>query len=132
MNKIIVYSMALLYFLAGVNHFYNPYFYLEITPEHYYNPEFLVAISGFVEILLAIMLLFKSMRKLSSWLIICMLVVFFFLIHVPMAYNYYQDKEPMLWLALLRLPVQALLVWWAYKVSKIKRLDTSLVRSKPE
>lgn len=113
--------MSALYFLAGINHFYNPYFYLEITPEYYYNPEFLVAISGFVEILLAIMLLFREIRKIACWLIIGMLVVFFFAIHVPMVAGYYLDGNPNLWLAVLRLPVQALLVWWAWKAARIRR-----------
>lgn len=114
--------MAALYLIAGINHFYNPFFYLDITPPNYYNPEFLVAISGFIEILLAIMLMFRDTRKLSSWLIIGMLLLFFFAIHVPMVIDYYRAGHPYLWLAIVRLPVQALLILWAWKVTKIKRL----------
>lgn len=124
MHKLSVYSMSLIYFFAGVNHFYNPYFYLEIIPASYYNPEFLVAISGFAEIMLAVMLVFRITRKFASWMIIFMLIIFFFTIHVPMAYDYYHTSNPSLWIAILRLPIQAVLVWWAYKVSKVKRLDS--------
>lgn len=122
MNKILVYSMSVLYLVSGISHFYNPYFYLDIMPSWFTNPEFLVAISGFAEILFAIMLIFKDTRKLSAWLIILMLVVFFVGIHLTMVYTHYTEGNSYLWLSIARLPVQFLLIWWAYKVSKIKRL----------
>ena len=113
--------MSLLYLLAGINHFYNPDFYIKIIPASFTAPEFMVAISGFIEIILAVLVLINGTRKIGSWLIVGMLVVFFFLIHIPMAIDYYHSGNPMLWLALVRLPVQALLIWWALKVSRIRR-----------
>lgn len=121
-KKFTVYAMSALYLLAGINHFYNPFFYLEMIPESLGNPEFLVAISGFIEIILAVLLLIRSTRKIAAWLIILMLIVFFFLIHVPMAIDFYQTGDSLLWVALVRLPVQALLIWWALIISRIKRI----------
>lgn len=121
-NKLNVYLMAAFYFLAGIYHFYNPFFYLKITPLWLGNIEFLVAISGFIEIILAIALLSGQTRKISSWLIMIMLVVFFVLIHIPMVIDYYERGDSFLWLAILRLPIQPLLIWWAWKVRSVKKI----------
>ena len=121
MNKINVYLMAAFYFLAGVYHFYNPFFYLKIIPLWLGNIEFLVAISGFIEIILGLALLSEQTRKISCWLIMCMLTVFLILVHIPMVIAYYDTGDSYLWLAVLRLPVQAVLVWWAWRISTAKR-----------
>lgn len=64
------------YLFAGINHFIDPEFYYPLVPEYLPWPKTINVISGVAEILLAIGLIFKSTRKLSSYLIIVMLIAF--------------------------------------------------------
>jgi uncharacterized membrane protein len=113
MKKSFLYIMAGFYILAGVNHFINPSFYLNIMPEWIPWHEFLVYLSGVVEIALGILLIPTQSRKISAWMIIAMLIVFFFLIHLPMAISFWKESNPLLWVALVRLPIQFILIAWA-------------------
>jgi uncharacterized membrane protein len=105
--------MALAYVAAGINHFLHPDFYLAIMPPWLPAHAMLVAISGVAEIFLGLGILFYPTRRLASWGIIALLIAVF-PANVQMAINYYQDGNPRLWLALLRLPLQGLLIWWAW------------------
>ena len=116
-DSISVYLMALLYLAAGINHFVNPPFYLKIMPSWLPFPRQLVFISGLCEILFAFLLMFRSTRSLGACLIILLLIAVF-PANIQMAINYHQQNNPHLWIALLRLPLQALLIWWAYSIYK--------------
>ncbi|HEY5823127.1 MAG TPA: DoxX family protein [Cyclobacteriaceae bacterium] len=118
MKKLFLYIMAGFYAIAGINHFINPSFYLSIMPEWIPWHEFLVYLSGAVEIALGLLLIPLQTRKIASILIIAMLVVFFFLIHIPMAITFWQESNPLLWVALVRLPIQFVLIAWAWMYAK--------------
>jgi uncharacterized membrane protein len=118
MRKFLFWLMPPLYIIAGINHFLNPGFYLELMPEWLPEHLALVYISGVAELLLGIGLIPGQTRKISAWLIIAMLVIFFFLIHIPMTIVFYKEHDPHLWIAIVRLPVQAYLVWWAHKYTR--------------
>jgi len=105
--------MALFYIGGGINHFVNPEFYVNMMPPYMPAHGFLVALSGVVEILLGILVLWPPTRTAAAWAIIAMLVAFL-PVHVHMLAN--SDLFPdmsvtFLW---LRFPMQALLALWAY------------------
>lgn len=105
--------MAFFYILAGVNHFVNPEFYIHIMPPYLPWPHSLVAVSGVCEIVFGVMLMFGATRKTGALAIIAMLIAFY-PVHVHMAIDYWQQSRPYLWLVILRLPLQMVLIWWAY------------------
>lgn len=119
-KKISLGAMSLLYLLAGINHFINSIFYIDIIPHWLPYPSFIVSISGIIEMLLGIGLIIQPIRKISAWLIISMLMLFFILIHIPMAVDYYQTNHPYLTIALVRLPIQFILIYWAWQCSMLR------------
>ncbi len=111
-----VYLMGGLYLLAGVNHFVSPKFYLKIMPTYLPYHEFLVAASGLAEIILGIMLLIPATRIWAAWGIILLLIAVF-PANLYMAYGaQFQEISP--WFRWGRLPIQFVLVWWAYQYTK--------------
>ncbi|TAE60756.1 MAG: DoxX family protein [Bacteroidetes bacterium] len=108
--------MAALYAVAGLAHFVIPGFYVSVMPDWLPSPGVWNVIAGIAEIKLAALLLPAATRKVAATLIILMLIVFFAAIHVPMAIAFGMAGHPLFWLMLLRLPLQFLLIAWAYKV----------------
>jgi uncharacterized membrane protein len=109
--------MIALYIAAGLNHFINPNFYLKIMPPWIPYPKEMVLISGVCEILFALLLIFPFTRRLGAWGIILLLVAVF-PANVQMLINYKNENNPLLWVAIVRLPVQLILIWWAYGFAK--------------
>ena len=66
--------MSLLYITVGVKHFINPDFFVTIVPPIINWKEEAVLVSGFIEVLLGILLLFNQTRKLAAWGIILLLI----------------------------------------------------------
>ncbi len=99
--------------LAGLNHFVNPAFYLRIMPPYLPWHTFLVYLSGFFEIALGLMVVIPKLTRIAAWGLIALLIaVFPANVHMAMNPNLYPDINPIiLW---LRLPLQAVLVAWAY------------------
>ncbi|MBF9252776.1 DoxX family protein [Pontibacter sp. 172403-2] len=118
MKRIALYLMVLLYVAAGVIHFTTPGFYLNIMPDWLPTHQLLLNLSGIAEIILGLLLLPRQTRPLAAWLIIIMLVVFLLLIHIPMTLDYWQNNTPGLWLTIARIPLQFLLIWWAWQYTR--------------
>lgn len=114
---ILRYLMALLYAAAGVNHFIHPATYVAIVPPWIPAAEAAVFISGVAEVLLAVLLLIPATQRLAAWGIILLLVAVF-PANVQMALNYVATGHSLFWLTLLRLPLQGILIWWAYQYTK--------------
>ena len=112
--------MAAFYILAGVNHFANPDFYKKIMPPWLPWHYSIIFISGLAEIVLGLLLLPLQTRKLAAWGIIILLVAIF-PANVQMMLNYQQEKNPDWWIAVVRLPLQLLLIGWAYRFAKSDR-----------
>ncbi|HYM94867.1 MAG TPA: DoxX-like family protein, partial [Chitinophagaceae bacterium] len=76
-KRISLYVMTLFYIVAGLNHFLNTSFYFRImtnwTPQH----SALVYISGGLEIIFGLLLLYKPSRRLAAWGIIALLIAGF-------------------------------------------------------
>ena len=109
--------MIVLYVNTGLNHFINPGVYLKIMPPWLPCKEALVFASGIFEITLALLLIFKLTRRFAAWGIIALLVAVF-PANIQMMVNYSKENNPNLWIAILRLPLQILLIWWAYSFTK--------------
>src|SRR4051812_42968362 len=117
MKMVFLYVMALVYIAAGVYHFVAPGFYKKIMPTYLpYHME-LIYISGVAEILCGLLLLPASTRVYGAWSVVVLLIAIF-PANIQMLVNFYQRKNPYLWIAVLRLPLQILLIWWAYIYTK--------------
>lgn len=113
MKKILLYVMSVFYILAGINHFISTQRYASIMPPWLPGHYALVYISGALEILYGLLLLPRATRQLSALLIISLLIAVF-PANVQMAVNYYRENNPYFWLAMVRLPMQFALIYWAY------------------
>ena len=109
-------AFAAFFIGAGVLHFLKPAFYLQIMPPYLPYPRELVLISGGFEILGGVGLLIPRLSRLAAWGIIAMLVVFM-MPHVYMVQHpeRFPIPTPLLW---IRIPLQGLLIWWAYAYTK--------------
>ena len=112
-----LYIMSLVYVAAGILHFIRPKVYLKIMPSYLPYPLQMVYISGFCEILFGLLLLFPATRTAGAWLIILLLIAVF-PANIQMAVSFYQKNNPALWIAILRLPLQFVLIWWAWIYTK--------------
>ena len=97
---------------AGTMHFVKPDFYMKIMPPYLPLHLPLVYLSGFFEAGLGLLLLVPRFSRLAAWGIIALLVAVF-----PANIYVYQHQDllpasPMV--HLLRLPLQAVFILWAY------------------
>jgi len=104
--------MAGLYIAAGINHFINPAFYLKIIPPALPFHQWINWISGAAEIILGVALLFPYYQSLAAWGIIVLLIAIF----PANVYHFMKGwrKKKMVLVLALRLPLQGVLIWWAY------------------
>lgn len=108
-----LYLMGFMYILAGCIHFIKPKAYMRIMPRYLPAHKSLVYLSGLAEILLGIGLFFPETKNISIYLIILMLLVFL-LVHFYMLSSKKAAAGIPRWALLLRIPLQFLLMWWAY------------------
>jgi uncharacterized membrane protein len=111
------YAMVILYLITGINHFVNPEFYWNIMPSYIPFHAACVSLSGLCEIGFALLLIPELTRRIAAWLIIVMLTVFF-IVHIQMIIDYWNGGGVMLWIAILRFPLQFVLIRWAYRYAK--------------
>ena len=86
-------------------------------PAYIPYPYAMVYLSGIIEALLGILLLFKTSRRFAAWGIIALLV-FVFPANIQMVINYIHENNPNLWIAILRLPLQIPLIYWAWTFTR--------------
>ncbi len=103
---------------AGVNHFVDTPFYLSIMPPYLPWHYALVIVSGVAEVVLGIGLLIPKFSRFAAWGIIALLIaVFPANIHMATHPELYPTIPAIaLW---LRLPLQCLLILWAYWYTQI-------------
>jgi uncharacterized membrane protein len=101
--------------LAGLNHFFNPDFYLRIIPPVLPAPEFLNLASGAAEVLGGLGTLHPRTRRPAGWLLIATLVGIF-PANVYMALNAsdYPDVPGGQAGLIARLPLQVLFIYWVW------------------
>jgi uncharacterized membrane protein len=112
-----MYAMVVLYVIAGINHFINPQFYLKIMPPYVPYHLAMVYASGVCEVLFVLMLIPQKTRKAGAWLLILMLIAIF-PANIQMTINWYATNHSNAWVSLVRLPIQIVLIWWAYLYTK--------------
>ena len=116
---------GIIFMAAGTNHFLNPPFYVSIMPPYLPWQEALVYLSGVAEIGLGGLLLFERWSRLAAWGLTALLIaVFPANVHMAMHHEEYQWVSPLvLW---LRLPLQGLLILWAYWYTGMDRSNKHL------
>jgi len=114
------YLMGLLYIGAGVTHFRAPKVYARIVPPQFPRPVALVYLSGIAETGLGAGVLFRRTRRRSAWGLVALLVAVF-PANVHMATSGMAAEMVPSWArnlaqlaAWVRLPLQALLIRWAW------------------
>ena len=110
---VLKYLFGMLFLAAGVNHFINTAFYLKIVPPYLPWHLLLVYVSGFAEIALGVLLLIPKFARVAAWALIALLLaVFPANIHMAINHELYPEySTAALW---LRLPLQFVLIAWAY------------------
>lgn len=116
-RKILMLLLALFMIVGGINHFLNPEFYQRMMPPYIPAPEFMVALSGVIEVALGIALLIPRTRVLAAWGIVALLIaVFPANIHMFMNQNQWPEVPPIF--TVVRLPLQALFIAWAWMFTR--------------
>ncbi|POG54298.1 DoxX family protein [Haloferax marisrubri] len=120
------YAMGALYVLAGVMHFVVPNAYAQVVPPVFPAALALVYVSGVAEILLGVGVVFRRTQRIAAWGLIALLVAVFpanvymatsdiVLEGVPAALR--EPSDAALW---LRLPLQGVLVAWAWWYTRLE------------
>lgn len=113
--------MAVLFIVAGVNHFISPDAYYPLIPPYLPYPVFLNLLSGVLEIVFGIGLMTARYRKLSAYGIILLMIAFIpaHIHHIQMDGCVSDNICIPLWAALIRLIIiQPLIMVWAYVCRK--------------
>jgi uncharacterized membrane protein len=119
-----------LFVLAGLNHFLRPSIYVAIMPPYLPSHLALVYISGVAEVVFGALLLPRRSAALAAWGLIALLVaVFPANLHMAMHPELYRSLPPLsLW---LRLPVQALLIAWAWTYTRVVAVPPATPNRRP-
>ena len=106
-------SLAVLMIIAGLFHFLKTDFYWQIVPDYLPYPRQLVLISGVIAVGLGFLVLLKPARNLAVYGIIAYFIAVF-------PANLYMAFHPEIfpsvppWVGWARLPLQGVLIYWAY------------------
>ena len=123
MKKIIYevfkYLLALLLIIGGIAHFTMTGFYINAMPDYLPFHEMIVYISGVLEILLGVLLVIpKTTQKAAVGIVILFIAIF------PANINMYLNHEDFPDMSetslLIRLPIQLVLIAWAYIYARKK------------
>jgi uncharacterized membrane protein len=103
---------AAFFIVGGIAHFLVPDVYMRIMPPYLPYHRALVLVSGVFEVALGLLLLVPETSHLAAWGLIALLIAVF-----PANLFMYQHSDEFRvspTLLLLRLPLQGLLILWAY------------------
>ncbi|WP_047247699.1 DoxX family protein [Maribacter thermophilus] len=109
-----LYLMGAMYVLAGLMHFIKPRVYMRIMPRYLPYHKTLVYLSGLCEIILGLGVCFSPTKNLSVYGLVTMLILFL-LVHFYMLSSKKAAAGIPTWLLILRIPLQLLLIYWAYQ-----------------
>lgn len=111
-------SLLSLFFVAsGVNHFVIPRAYRQIVPPGFGDPATLVTVSGVAEIAGGLGVLPGRTRRLSGIGLIALLAAVF-PANLHMARNPAKFAKIPLWALYARLPLQPLMMLWAWRATR--------------
>ena len=113
--------IGLLFCVSGVGHFARAQFYMRMMPPELPAHRELVLLSGAAELVLGVLLFSPPHETMAAWGLIALLVAVF-----PANFQLWRvagtPASPLpgltsFW-AFVRLPAQALLIWWVYQYTK--------------
>ncbi|TSD14714.1 hypothetical protein DP107_06975 [Haloglomus irregulare] len=111
------YLLGAVFVVAGVMHFVAPRPFADVVPPEFPRPMALVYLSGVAEILLGLGVVVPRTRRLSAWGLIGLLTAVF-PANISMAVRDVEVQgvpyEPADWMLWARLPLQGVLVLWAW------------------
>ena len=105
--------LAVLFVVAGALHFVFMPAYLRIMPPFLPAPRLLVEASGVFEILGGVGLLVPSSRRTAAWGLVALLVAVV-PANLQMAIDHARWAAIPEWALWARVPMQGLLIWWAW------------------
>lgn len=108
------------YLAAGSNHFLHSGAYIGIIPYYIPFPVFVNYLSGILEILFGLLLIFKATRRFAALAISLMLIAFLpvhiqMIINAPFKLGTFTVSP---WVAWARLALQPTLIWWVWWSAK--------------
>jgi len=113
------YLLGILFVFGGIAHFTKTEFYLKAMPDYLPLHEFIVYSSGVLEIILGLLLLInKTTRKAAIGIIVLLIAIF--PANVNMYFNHTDFPDMSETSLLIRLPIQLLLIAWAYIYTRKK------------
>jgi uncharacterized membrane protein len=111
------YLLAISFIGAGLNHFANPEFYLRIMPPYLPWPSALHLTAGFFEFLFGVVLLIPRFQSWAAWgLIALLLAIYPANIHMAVNHHLYPEYPAIVYW--IRLPLQFVLIAWAWWFTK--------------
>lgn len=116
MTQIGLIILAFFFIYVGISHFTKKNFFMKAMPPYIPNHEEMVIISGIAEVILGVGLLFSKTQSLAAWGIILLLIAVF-PANIYMATSGKFKKIPQ-WVLWIRLPLQLVLIAWAYLYTK--------------
>ena len=120
-----LYLMAAFYLFTGVSHLLKTEGFIKVIPPFLPWPYAIAILSGVAEIFLAIGLLPKKTRRWAAWGIIALLIcVFPANVYMYLARDTKFTEFPA-WALLIRLPLQIVLIAWAYVYSRAASAESS-------
>ena len=119
--------LGLLFVAGGVNHFVSADKYVAIMPPYLPGPLTLVYLSGVAEAALGLLLLVPKFARIAAWGLIALLVaVFPANLHMALHPELFPQFPALaLW---IRLPLQGVLIAWAYRFTRRGPAATSSPR----
>lgn len=126
-KHITIYILSILYIVVGYKHFVNTDFFTAIVPPCLIYKKEIVIISGVIEIILGLSLLFEKTRKIGSWGIILLLIsvfpanIYLYISEIPREELNISKAQ-----ALIRIPFQIpliILAYWHSQTSKKRTLS---------
>ena len=106
------YFMAIVYIVAGINHFWHPDPYVKMIDSFLPYPLALIYISGIAEIACGVGLMIPATRRLAAFgLIFLLLAIFPANIYMAVAHDRWPEIP--VWMLYARLPIQLVLLFLA-------------------
>ncbi len=115
-KRVLLWLMGAFYVAAGANHFLDAEFYRPMMPPYLPAHDLLIQLSGVAEVVLGVAVLIPSLQRLAAWGIVALLIAVF-----PANLHVALNDVPIggasegygIW-NWVRLPLQALLIAWAW------------------
>ena len=116
------YAFICFMLVAGLNHFIQPQFYLPLIPDYIPYPGVINLVSGFLEVVFALFLLHKRLKRFGGFGIIILLLSFIpsHIYFIAIGACIPDGLCTPIWLAWIRLVIiHPLLIFWAWNTSKV-------------